>query len=151
MGVVYYIKKLESQNIPMRRNISPYVHSWFLLWQEVKKIMVPSDVEKKNNAGFTPRQLFTMEHKELLQKGESWMERTANNCMVVSTLITTGVFSAAFSLPGGDNDDTGSPNYLKKPAFLVFALSDTMALISSSTSILIFLSILISRYAEDDF
>ena len=113
--------------------------------------MVPSDVEKKNNAGFTPRQLFTMEHKELLQKGESWMERTANNCMVVSTLITTGVFSAAFSLPGGNNDNTGRPNYLKKPAFLVFALSDTMALISFSTSILIFLSILISRYAEDDF
>lgn len=110
-----------------------------------------TDIEKKNSAGVTPRQLFTEEHKELLKNGESWMRRTAESCMVVSTLIATGVFSAAFSVPGGSNDNTGSPNYMEKPAFLVFALSDAMALISSSTSILIFLSILISRYAEDDF
>ncbi|XP_061374513.1 ankyrin repeat-containing protein ITN1-like [Gastrolobium bilobum] len=121
---------------------------WF---EEVKKIMLPSYIEMKNSEGFTPRQLFTKEHEDLLKKGESWMKQTANSCMVVSTLIATGVFSAAFSVPGGSNDNTGSPNYLDKPSFLIFALSDSMALISSSTSILIFLSILISRYAEEDF
>lgn len=122
--------------------------SWF---EEVKKNMQPHMIEMKNSEGMTPRELFTKEHAELLKKGESWMKQTANSCMVVSTLIATGVFSAAFSLPGGNNDNTESPNYLDKPAFLVFALSDSMALISSSTSILIFLSILISRYAEQDF
>ncbi|XP_061339675.1 ankyrin repeat-containing protein ITN1-like isoform X2 [Gastrolobium bilobum] len=121
---------------------------WF---EEVKKIMPSSSIEMKNSEGFTPRQLFTKEHEELLKKGESWMKKTADSCMVVSTLIATGVFSAAFSVPGGSNDNTGSPNYLDKPSFLIFALSDSMALISSSTSILIFLSILISRYAEEDF
>lgn len=105
----------------------------------------------QNSEGSTPCQLFTKEHEELLQRGESWMQRTASSCMVVSTLIATGVFSAPFSLPGGNNDDTRSPNYLDKPSFLVFSLSDSMALISSSTSVLIFLSILISRYAEEDF
>lgn len=122
--------------------------SWF---EEVKKNMQPHMIEMKNSEGMTPRELFTKEHAELLKKGESWMKQTANSCMVVSTLIATGVFSAAFSLPGGNNDNKESPNYLDKPAFLVFALSDSMALISSSTSILIFLSILISRYAEQDF
>ncbi|RDX99763.1 Ankyrin repeat-containing protein, partial [Mucuna pruriens] len=122
--------------------------SWF---EEVKKLMLPSFIEKTNSNGIIPRQLFTMEHGELLEKGESWMNRTAESCMVVSTLITTGVFTAAFSVPGGNNDQGGSPNYLDKPAFLVFTLSDSIALISSSTSILIFLSILISRYAEEDF
>ncbi|KAJ7969330.1 Ankyrin repeat-containing protein [Quillaja saponaria] len=124
-----------------------------LLWyEEVKKIMLPSFVDMKNSEGITPRELFTIEHKELLSKAESWMKDTANSCMVVSTLITTGVFSAAFSIPGGNNDNEGgTPNYLQKPAFLLFAISDAMALISSSTSILMFLSILISRYAEDDF
>ncbi|KAK4270801.1 hypothetical protein QN277_019571 [Acacia crassicarpa] len=71
--------------------------------------------------------------------------------MAVSTLITTGVFTAAFSIPGGINDSSGNPNYLQKPSFLTFAIADATAMISSSTSILIFLSILISRYAEDDF
>lgn len=115
-------------------------------------MMPVSSIEEPNCIGITPRQVFTVEHEELVEKGESWMKRTAKSCMVVSTLITTGVFTAAFSVPGGTNDDKGgSPNYLQKPAFLVFALSDSIALISSSTSILIFLSILISRYAEDDF
>ncbi|KAI4332604.1 hypothetical protein L6164_017499 [Bauhinia variegata] len=78
------------------------------------------------------------------------MERMANSCMLVSTVIATGVLSAAFSIPGGDNDD-GIPHYLKIPAFLIFAISDATALISASTSTLVFLSILISRYAENDF
>ncbi|KAJ7969320.1 Ankyrin repeat-containing protein [Quillaja saponaria] len=123
-----------------------------LLWfEEVKKIMLPSFIDMKNSKGITPRELFTIEHEELLSRAESWMKHTANSCMLVSTLITTGVFSAAFSIPGGSNDKDGTPNYLQKPAFLLFAVSDAMALISSSTSILMFLSILISRYAEDDF
>ncbi|XP_057759387.1 protein ACCELERATED CELL DEATH 6-like [Arachis stenosperma] len=122
--------------------------SWF---EEVKKITPPMYLEMRNNAGFSPRKLFTMEHEELLKQGESWMKRTAESCMVVSTLIATGVFSAAFTLPGGNIDNIGSPKYLKKPSFLVFAISDATALISSSASILIFLSILISRYAEYDF
>ncbi|KAJ7969321.1 Ankyrin repeat-containing protein [Quillaja saponaria] len=123
-----------------------------LLWfEEVKKIMLPSFIDMKNSKGITPQELFTIEHKELLSKAESWMKNTANSCMVVSTLITTGVFSAAFSIPGGSNDKDGTPNYLQNPVFLLFAVSDAMALISSSISILMFLSILISRYAEDDF
>ncbi|XP_054803261.1 uncharacterized protein LOC129306611 [Prosopis cineraria] len=123
-----------------------------LLWfEEVKKIMLPSLIEKKNAKGLTPRQLFTQEHGNLLGKAEEWMKKTAEQCMLVSTLITTGVFTAAFSIPGGINDSSGNPNYLQKPSFLIFAISDATAMISSSASILIFLSILISRYAENDF
>lgn len=113
--------------------------------------MLPSLIEMKNSDGMTPQQLFTKEHEELLKKAESWMKTTANSCMLVSTLITTVVFSAAFSPPGGTNDNTKTPNFLQKTPFLIFAISDASAFISSSTSILIFLSILISRYAEIDF
>ncbi|KAI4332589.1 hypothetical protein L6164_017485 [Bauhinia variegata] len=123
-----------------------------LLWfEEVKKVMLPSDIEKKNCHGKTPRELFTEEHEKLLTKAESWMKGTAKSCMLVSTLITTGVFTAAFGIPGGNDDKTGDPSDLNTLPFLIFAISDAAALMSSSTSILIFLSILISRYAEDDF
>ncbi|KAH1041613.1 hypothetical protein AAZV13_09G049600 [Glycine max] len=122
--------------------------TWF---EEVKKNMQPSYIERPNHEGIVPRELFTEKHKELLKKGESWMKRTASSCMVVSTLIATGVFSAAFSVPGGTKDDSGSPNYLKKHLFTVFAISDALALTLSTASTLIFLSILISRYAEEDF
>ncbi|KAK7329324.1 hypothetical protein VNO77_23482 [Canavalia gladiata] len=126
------------------------------LWwyEEVKKIMQPCFVEKRNSNGKTPRELFTEEHTELMTKAESWMKSTAKSCMLVSTLIATEVFTAAFNIPGGVvvDDKTHSPNYLNKSASLVFAISDATALISSAISILIFLSILtIARYAEDDF
>ncbi|XP_027339483.1 uncharacterized protein LOC113853184 [Abrus precatorius] len=122
--------------------------SWF---EEVKHIIPLSFIRMKNSEGLTAQELFTREHKELLREAEAWMKRTAESCMLISTVIATGVFSAAISVPGGMDDETKKPNYLNKASFLVFAISDAMALISSATAILIFLSILISRYAEYDF
>ncbi|KAK4270690.1 hypothetical protein QN277_019468 [Acacia crassicarpa] len=123
-----------------------------LLWfQEVRKTVLPSYMKKKNKKGKTPWELFTEEHAALRKDAESWMKATAKSFMVVSTLIATGVFSVAFNVPGGTSDDSGAPHYLRKPWFTVFAISDAVAMISSSTSILAFLSILISRYAERDF
>ncbi|CAL8162033.1 unnamed protein product [Prunus armeniaca] len=99
-----------------------------LVWfEEVKKIVQPLSTEMKNKNGKTPRELFTSEHEGLLHKGESWMKNTAKSCMLVATIIATVVFSAAFSIPSG------------------------VALFSSSTSMLMFLYILTSRYAENDF
>ncbi|KAI4332600.1 hypothetical protein L6164_017495 [Bauhinia variegata] len=161
--VTYVDKKNENNLLHLAAKLAPpkqleavsgaaFQMSLELLWfEEVKKIMLPSDIDKKNSKGLTPRELFTMQHADLRRNAESWMKGTAKSCMLISTVIATGVFAAAIGIPGGDNDNDGTPNYLKKSAFLIFALSDAVALISSSTSILIFLSILISRYAEYDF
>ncbi|MED6125942.1 hypothetical protein PIB30_073424 [Stylosanthes scabra] len=123
-----------------------------LLWfEEVEKIMLPSHKEVENSHGKTPRALFDEEHKELLTDGTSWTKDTAKNCMLVSALIATGVFTATFNLPGGRNSTTGTPTYLTQPSFLTFAIADAIAMISSSASILMFLSILNSSYAEDNY
>lgn len=79
------------------------------------------------------------------------MKDTASSCMVVATLIATVMFAAAFTVPGGNNESTGRPIFLHHNSFMVFAISDALALFSSATSILLFLSILTSRYAEEDF
>ncbi|XP_062095017.1 ankyrin repeat-containing protein NPR4-like isoform X2 [Humulus lupulus] len=122
-----------------------------LLWfEEVKKIVQPSYMKAKNKQGECPEELFCKEHKRLLREGETWMKHTANSCMLVATLIATVVFAAAFSLPGGNNDK-GSPNDLASTSFLIFVLSDGLALLNSIVSMVMFLSILISRYTEYDF
>ena len=113
--------------------------------------MLPTYRERKNKDGKTPRNLFTENHKDLRKDGEKWMRGTAAQSMLVATLIATVVFAAAFTVPGGNNQDTGIPILLRKKYFMIFAVSDAIALFSSSTSILVFLSILTSRYAEDDF
>ncbi|KAI7731369.1 hypothetical protein M8C21_012808 [Ambrosia artemisiifolia] len=119
--------------------------------KEVEKMIPPQYRQRKNVAGEIPQDLFTKKHEYLVTKGEDWMKNTASQCMVVATLITTIVFAAAFTLPGGYNQTTGIPFFRKDPALIIFVISDAVSLISSSTSILMFLAILTSRYAERDF
>ncbi|KAL3747107.1 hypothetical protein ACJRO7_015960 [Eucalyptus globulus] len=96
-------------------------------------------------------QIFTEEHGVLLEKGEKWVKHTADKCMLVSTLIATVLFAAAFTVPGGNNDKTGIPLLLGRDSLLIFAISDALGLFSSVTSILLFLAILTSRYDPEDF
>ncbi|KAF8030318.1 hypothetical protein BT93_E2691 [Corymbia citriodora subsp. variegata] len=123
-----------------------------LLWfKEVEKIAHPLSKQMRDKNGRTPRMLFTEEHRALVKEGEDWMKSTASSCMLVATLITTVMFAAIFTVPGGTDNNRGVPILLESNAFIIFAISDAFALFSSVTSILMFLSILTSRYAEEDF
>ncbi|GJZ20243.1 ankyrin repeat-containing domain, PGG domain protein [Tanacetum coccineum] len=122
-----------------------------LLWFKEVESMIPPYRERKNKHGQTPHELFIMEHQHLVSKGEKWMKETASQCMVVAELIATIVFAAAFTVPGGYNQNDGIPMFKRKSTFVVFVVADAISLILSSASILTFLSILTSRYAECNF
>ena len=117
----------------------------------MEKIVPPSYIKMRNSENQTPKDLFTEKHKDLLKEGEKWMKSTSTSCMLVATLIATVVFAAIFTLPGGDNNNNGAPLFLERKWFLIFVISDAVALFSSAASIIMFLSILTSRYAENDF
>ncbi|XP_043720494.1 uncharacterized protein LOC122668028 isoform X1 [Telopea speciosissima] len=136
--------KMPGAALQMQRELQ-----WF---KEVEKI-VPSFVrEFPNLKGLNPGEMFTEEHKKLVEEGEKWMKDTAGSCTVVATLITTFTFAAAFTAPGGFNQDSGFPIFLSdKQLFFPFLISDSLSLFSSSTSVLMFLSIYTSRYTEEDF
>ncbi|KAF9599694.1 hypothetical protein IFM89_001640 [Coptis chinensis] len=125
-----------------------YELQWF---KELEKFVPRRYKEEVNNDFKTPQALFTEQHEALVQKGEKWMKETATACMVVSTLIATVMFTAAFTVPGGTNSDTGFPVFIKHKLFIFFMVSDALSLFSSCTSLLMFLGILTSRYAEQDF
>ncbi|CAL5365333.1 unnamed protein product [Camellia sinensis] len=120
---------------------------WF---KEVEKLVQPRDKEVRNTNGMTPAEVFTDTHQELVKEGERWMKDTATSCTIVAALIVTVVFAAAITVPGGNNND-GHPYFSKHKAFLIFGIFDALALFSSITSVLMFLSILTARYAEEDF
>nr|XP_043634203.1 uncharacterized protein LOC122605342 [Erigeron canadensis] len=123
-----------------------------LLWfEEVKQMIPPSYRERKNKDGLKPHELFTTKHKDLVTQSGQWMKDTASQCMVVAALIATIVFAAAFTIPGGYDGDSGLPMFQSKATLIVFVVADAISLFSSSASILIFLAILTSRYAERDF
>ncbi|KAL7207246.1 hypothetical protein ACSBR1_029248 [Camellia fascicularis] len=98
----------------------------------------------------TPTEVFIDKHKELVKEGEQWMKDRANAYSVVAALIATVMFTAAITVPGGSNDN-GVPKFNKRASFVIFSIFDDLALFSSMTSMSLFLSILTSRYAADDF
>ncbi|KAG6624406.1 hypothetical protein CIPAW_16G024900 [Carya illinoinensis] len=123
-----------------------------LLWfQEIEKIVPKSYVNIRNGEGNTPKDIFVRTHEVLQKNGEKWMKSTANSCMIVAALIATVVFPAAFTVPGGNDQGTGIPIFLESNWFTLFFVSDAVAMVFSSSSILIFLTILMSRYTENDF
>ncbi|KAL4275348.1 hypothetical protein AHAS_Ahas20G0098200 [Arachis hypogaea] len=66
-------------------------------------------------------------------------------------LITLAGGNAVW-LTGNNNDDNkGSQNDSKRLASQIFALADTVALMSSLASVSIFFSTVISRFSEEDF
>ncbi|XP_038886803.1 ankyrin repeat-containing protein ITN1-like, partial [Benincasa hispida] len=121
---------------------------WF---KEVESLVQPSYKSMKNKYGRTPKMVFSERHKYLVHQGEKWMKIAASSCTVVAALIATVAFTAVFTVPGGNNSDQGIPILIQNKAFMVFAAADALALIASSVSVMMFLEILTSRYAEDDF
>ena len=91
----------------------------------------------------TPQALFKDQHKELVDQGEKWMKDTATSCTVVAALITTMMFSSAFTVPDSYNG--------QGRLFMIFLISDAISLFTSCMSLLMFLGILKSRYREEDF
>ena len=79
------------------------------------------------------------------------MKDTSTSCTIVGALIVTIMFTAAFTVPGGNHQETGFPIFSKKILFKIFMISDAISLFSSTTSVLMFLGILTARYTEDDF
>lgn len=121
-----------------------------LLAQEVEDLVMPQFAEVQNSAGKTPLTLFTEQHKDLRAAGEEWMRKTASSCSVVATLIASAVFGFLLKVPRNNAESLVNPlSY--SGWYLVFAISDSLSLITSTASTLMFLSILISTYAEKDF
>ncbi|XAR54063.1 hypothetical protein NMG60_11029060 [Bertholletia excelsa] len=122
-----------------------------LQWFQEVEHLAPGLREARNAAGKTPRELFTMEHVQLVEAGEMWMKKIAESCTIVAVLVATVMFAAAFTVPGGYKGDTGEPSYLGSSYFLIFIISDAISLLFSSTSVIIFLGLHTSLYREEDF
>ncbi|XP_030538462.1 ankyrin repeat-containing protein NPR4-like [Rhodamnia argentea] len=122
---------------------------WFEVLQERSFAWLDNPSREKHEK--TYREAFVDKHKDLLKEAGQWMKDTSSSCSFVAALIITVAFAAAFTVPGGNNSDTGIPIFLKKSSFMVFAVADALALFSSVSATLMFLAILTSRYAIDDF
>ncbi|KAI3909176.1 hypothetical protein MKW98_012913 [Papaver atlanticum] len=145
----YQLKSISGAVLQMQRELQ-----WF---KGIQSILAEEDkVFKRNKKGDIAEHVFTAEHKDLVEKGEKWLKDTSGSCMVVAALVATVAFAAAFTVPGGNISDSsssknGTPVFLGSPSFVIFASADALSLFSSITSVIMFLAIYTSRFAEQDF
>ncbi|CAA0400669.1 unnamed protein product [Arabidopsis thaliana] len=137
------LSKISGAALKMQRE-----SQWF---KEVESLVSEREVVQKNKDNKTPRQIFEHYHEHLRKEGEEWMKYTATACSFVAALIATVTFQAIFTVPGGIDGTSGSPLILNDLHFRAFIFTDTLAFFASCISVLIFLSILTSRYSFDDF
>ncbi|KAI9081518.1 hypothetical protein K1719_036539 [Acacia pycnantha] len=139
----HVLNRIYAPTLQMQRELQ-----WF---KEVESLMPPSFRGYQNNVGLTAKELFRESHRELMKEGEKWIKDTASSCSVVGTLIVTIMFAAAFTIPGGNDQNLGYPLFIKQTIFKVFIFSTIISFLSSSTSVLMFLAILTSQYSEEKF
>ncbi|XP_023741184.1 uncharacterized protein LOC111889280 [Lactuca sativa] len=123
-----------------------------LQWrEEVKKMVSPAYHTKENIFNETPDMVFTNEHKNLVLEAETCMKTIAESCSITAGLITTIVFAAAITVPGGNHQDDGFPLFAGQIPFTIFGISVAISLFASTTALLMFQSILTGRFFEEDF
>ncbi|KAD6455064.1 hypothetical protein E3N88_09770 [Mikania micrantha] len=121
---------------------------WF---KEVESFVCPLNIIQKNSLGETPQMVFTKKHKKLLIEGEKWMKEIAQSYTITATLITTIMFAAAITVPGGNKQDNGIPMFANISLFTIFAVSDVISFFTSVASLLMFLSIVTDSFREHKF
>ncbi|GLT97809.1 hypothetical protein SLE2022_153560 [Rubroshorea leprosula] len=139
----FQLVRISSPALQMQRELQ-----WY---KEVERIVPERCKEAKNRYGDTPYEVLSNSHKELVKEGAKWMKKTSESFTVVGALIVTILFAAAFTLPGGNDQNTGFPMFLRKRSFMIFIISDAVSFFAASTSVLMFLGILTSRFAQEDF
>lgn len=103
----------------------------------------------ENNEKLTPAAVFSKEHTEMLKQAKDSMSNMAYSGTMVATLFTTIAFSAATTVPGGNNS-SGYPIFSDTMTFAIFAISDAVSPFLSIASMMTFFSFFTARYEEED-
>ncbi|KAL3518321.1 hypothetical protein ACH5RR_020910 [Cinchona calisaya] len=127
---------------------------WDVLWfKRVKYDSFPYLWQLQNSSGKTALQVFEEKHETLRKDAEKNTKELANCVLIVSVLIATINFAAVFTVPGGFEQISGNPVYLKKKQWefdlLMFYLAGGLfaALFTMGT----LLGIIFLRYDTEDF
>ncbi|KAL7210041.1 hypothetical protein ACSBR1_031588 [Camellia fascicularis] len=82
------------------------------------------------------------------------MKKMGDTHMVVATLIAAITFAAGFTMPGGYNNNEGSnqgmPLQLREAAFKVFVITNTIAVICSTSSVFLYVTASLYYVTDED-
>ncbi|XP_060959722.1 uncharacterized protein LOC133030827 isoform X1 [Cannabis sativa] len=102
---------------------------WF---KEVKKVVEPYYIEKKNSEGLTAQDLFNKTHKTLFGDVEDWIKSTSSLCMTLSTIIIIGIFIVSFN----NNNGPIISGRVSSPLLISSLFASTISLITFSCTLI---------------
>ncbi|GMN55263.1 hypothetical protein TIFTF001_024384 [Ficus carica] len=120
-------------------------------FQFVKDSMQPHFLPQYNKRNETPEDIFNQTHKELAREASNQLYIISESSSVVATVVASVAFATSTTVPGGNDQETGTAVLRDKPAFDAFAISSLFALCSSVTALVFFLSVLAARHRFEDF
>ncbi|KAF8038732.1 hypothetical protein BT93_B1319 [Corymbia citriodora subsp. variegata] len=149
-----YNRALNLNEDTMYHNLMEEVVEWqpeYVLEERSDPSLKSLKFEKtEERKGKTYWELFVEKRKDLLKEAGQWIKDTSSSCSLVATLIITIAFTAALTVPGGNDSSTGIPILMRKGSFMIFAVADALALFSSVIATLIFLGIITPCYTVED-
>ncbi|XP_034697349.1 ankyrin repeat-containing protein ITN1-like [Vitis riparia] len=130
---------------------NPALQTKLLSFEKVKKACQVHVTKPLNKENKTAEELFVTRNEKLHREAKEWLMRSTENCTLLSVFIATVAFAAAYTVPGGPDQNTGIPILNCKPFFVVFIIADVISLTLALTSVGIFLAILQSSFLLEDF
>ncbi|KAH7514919.1 ankyrin repeat-containing protein ITN1 [Ziziphus jujuba] len=123
-----------------------------LKWFERVRKLIPSHYTMNHSkGGQTAPDFFEKSHANLLREAQNWVKQTTESSSVIAVLIATVAFTVAYTRPGRSDRSIGLPILRHHPFFMVFTITDVLSLVSSLTSVVMFISILTSPFRLQDF
>ncbi|XP_074580796.1 uncharacterized protein LOC141837258 [Curcuma longa] len=120
-----------------------------LIFFETVKEMVPRELMySRNKEEKTAQEVFSENHKEMLKRCKNQLMEMGKTC---AGLVAAVVFASSFSIPGEKDEKTGNPVYMDRLAFKIFSHTYVIGLSCAATSLILFLSLVISPYKEQQF
>ncbi|CAN1785580.1 hypothetical protein LINPERHAP1_LOCUS16924 [Linum perenne] len=142
---------------PRRTVYGPLAHMQqeIRFFKTVETMVHPRLREAQNQKGQTPREIFTEEHKKLVEDSEKWLEDMAKQCTTISALLISAFSAAVFTSPlsNFDKDEDKTPkNFWIQLAIIIFTFSNSVAFYLSCLSLLMFVTAMVWHYSVlDDF
>ncbi|KAK3017735.1 hypothetical protein RJ639_003091 [Escallonia herrerae] len=151
-SILHYVGiKAEDHGAEDMRSPAMLLQEDLLLFERVQKVSTTHFIKHFNCNRKTAEELFADSNAQIRENAKEWLKRTAENCSIVAVLIATVAFAAAYTVPGGPNQNTGYPILVNKPFFIIFTMTDVLSLTFALTSVITFLSILTSPFRLKDF
>ncbi|RZS01040.1 hypothetical protein BHM03_00030855 [Ensete ventricosum] len=150
-AIKYGSKDIAETIVKMIRGDHPVLTSWLFVQHRrgmVAKIVPKELTNNRNREEKTAQELFTEKHQKMFNNCRSQLIEMGKTC---SGLLAAVVFASSFSIPGEKDPKTGNPVYFHTPAFKVFSHAYVIGLSCAVTSLVLFLSLVISPYSQRQF